>query len=224
MPNVVLLSEIFPLNVRQIRFNPFDPLQQFQAQYGLLSESELINAFWDRLKIIVNKCIENDKILILRDHSPSNFMHKKSFNVFLIDIIKRQYDTVSLITVRHPIDSFLAMQKKNWTEGVQDNFDEYCKRYLDFISRYEKYPMYFYEDFVVHTDKELKKMCNTFGLEFNSEYKNTFFKIKLTGNSGRQSDEIILRPRNEMTKEFKRQVLQSKHFRTITKKLKYSLD
>ena len=65
MPEVIFLSEINPLNIEKVRFNPFDPLQQFQAQYQMLSISELESAFLERLKIIVDKCIENKKILIL---------------------------------------------------------------------------------------------------------------------------------------------------------------
>ncbi len=225
MPEVIFLSEINPLNIEKVRFNPFDPLQQFQAQYQMLSISELESAFLERLKIIVDKCIENKKILILRDHSHSDFLEKEPRNFTpLINFIGVKYTVKSLITLRNPIDSYLPSKKRGWTKGVENSFDEYCKRFLLFVNHYGDSPCFLYEDFVLNPDDILKKMCDCYEIEFDPDYKNNFFNFKLTGNSGRKSRIIAPRSRREYSQELKEEILNSEHFKEISKLYGYGLD
>ena len=82
MMNVVLLSEINPIRYQYGWFNPFDPLQHFQAHYPQLHYSDndaLQKMFMDRLFWIVKKCRENSQFLILRDHSHTDFLEATFF-------------------------------------------------------------------------------------------------------------------------------------------------
>lgn len=223
MPNVVLLSEINPLSTSRIRFNPFDPLQQFQAQYKLLSTEELKRAYLARLEIIVKKCIARDSTLIIRDHSHSDFLGKdvRTCNS-LIEFTSTNYRVRPLITLRHPVDAFLSMRKAGWVKGVK-SFDCYCERFLMFVERYSSAPYFLYEDFVLDPDHVLPEICHYYGIRFESNYKNTFFDIKLTGESGRSAKAIGPRPRQKYSQEFKQEVLESEHFKKISKLFGYNL-
>ena len=220
MPDVILLSEIHP-HVAVHSFNPLDPIQQL-TKYGLLSNKELEQILLERIDLIVDKCQQNNKKLILRDHAHSDFLQAHTnFQPSLLNVLKNKYPTKSLVTLRHPIDSWLSIILKNWHKHVQ-SFDKYCDRYLRFLDTYQDFPYYLYEDFVLHPDAILQEMCQYYDLDFDPDYKQKFFAIKLTGDSGRSSSEIAPRPRREYQEQFVEKVRQSTNFQKICHRLGYS--
>ena len=219
MPNVVLLSETNP-TARPNVFDPFDPIQQLQ-KYNFLSDEDYQNIFLDRIAFIVDKCIENQKKLIIRDHSHSDFLRRQVTNPpSLLNTISEKYKVKPLITLRNPIDSWLSIGIKGWDRGVE-TFDNYCNRYLKFLDAYSSDPYYLYEDFLEQPDRILSSICEYYGIDFDEDYKKNFFKIKLTGDSGRTSPEITPRPRRDYSEEFAQEVRNSKNFAEICNRLGY---
>ncbi|MDJ0903087.1 MAG: hypothetical protein QNJ55_30245 [Xenococcus sp. MO_188.B8] len=223
MPNVIMLSEINPLTLGKIRFNPLDPLQQFQAQYKLLSRAELKKAYLARLEIIVEKCIELDKTLIIRDHSHSDFLGKDVRNLnALLEFTSTKYKVKPLVTLRNPVDTYLSMKEKGW--GRVENFNSYCERFLMFTEKYSSYPYFLYEDFVINPDSVLEEICGYYDIIFDSNYKNIFDDFQLTGDSGRTSKVISPRTHREYNQEFQQEVLKSEAFKKISKLFGYNFE
>ena len=219
MPNVVLLSEINP-RVRTQGFNPFDPIQQL-TKYNLLTPSELQAIFLDRIALIVKKCQENKQALIIRDHTHSDFLlNHLSTQHNLRSTLETKYDLRPVLTLRNPIDSWLAMIPQGWHLQVK-TFDRYCDRYLQLLDTYQDCPYYLYEDFVEQPDLILQQICDDYGIAFDSSYQQKFPKIKLSGDSGRSSGEIISRPRRKYAQSFVKEVNQSANFQKICQRLGY---
>ena len=76
MPNVALLSELNPRSTGAIRFNPFDPIQQYIAQYRKreINQDAAKDIFLERIDWVVKLCEEDGKAIILRDHSHGDFL------------------------------------------------------------------------------------------------------------------------------------------------------
>lgn len=218
MPNIVFLSEITPRTLNS--FNPFDPIQQLR-KYNLLSDEDYQNIFLDRISFIVDKCIQHQKKLIIRDHSHSDFLLASPKNkLSLLNNISERYKVKPLITLRNPIDSWLSIVNRGWHRGVT-TFDNYCNRYLMFLDAYSSVPYHLYEDFAKDPDLILTRICEYYGINFNKNYQKKFFKIKLTGDSGRTSPEITLPSRRDYSQEFAEEVRNSKNFAEICNRLGY---
>ena len=219
MPNVVLLSEINPL-VTNYGFNPFDPIQQF-TRYGLLTPAELQEIFLERITLIVEKCRQSEQKLIIRDHAHSDFLLAHSATKpHLLAALQAKYALKSIITLRNPIDSWLAMLPQGWHRQVQ-TFDRYCDRYLKFLDTYQDSPYFLYENFVRQPDAIMEKMCKYYGIDFAPNYKQKFSQIKLSGDSGRTSSEISPRPRRKYEQSFAEEVKRSINFHKICQRLGY---
>ena len=170
----------------------------------------------------MEKCQQNQQKLIIRDHTHSDFLLTHSATKRnLLATLQTKYSFKSIVTLRNPIDSWLAMLPQGWHRQVK-TFDRYCDRYLKFLDAYQDSPFYLYEDFVRQPDTILSKMCKYYGLDFDPNYKQKFFKIKLSGDSGRTSSAISPRPRRKYEQSFVEEVEQSVNFNKICQRLGYS--
>ncbi len=229
MRDVVLLSEINPSNPGIIWFNPFDPLQQFQKNYPELSYSsigDLKKIFLERISWVLDKSIEKNKALIVRDHSHWDFLMDGCVDApplytFLTEIAMVK----PIVTLRNPIDSYLSLQANPSFITDAKDFDTYCQRVLTFLEKYHFAEVFCYEEFLENPDSILKRMCCVYGIEFDPTYKDRFHKIKLTGNSGRGKNfkEIKELERRPYNNAFKREVLESESFMKLSEKYKYHL-
>jgi hypothetical protein len=224
MPDVVLISEVNPLAPPQLAFNPTDPLAQFVAQYDLLTEAEKQAAFLDRLRPIVQKCLDLNRILILRDHLQSDLMHAQPRPMrALLDTLLSEYEVMPMVTLRNPIDSFLAARQHNWIRHLDHQFETYCQRVLLFLERYADFPLFHYEAFVLDPDRILRQMCDVYGLAFDPTYRDRFYTLKLTGDSGRKSPDIAPRDRRPMNAETITAIRNSASFRLLMQRFGYDL-
>jgi len=230
MHNIVLLSEIHPLNPGHVWFTPIDPLQQLQVFYPNISyhsEGELKNIFKERLSKVVEKCRQHSKELIIRDHSHTDYLANgvSSYNC-LLDTVAEDYDVKSVITIRNPIDSYLSLMDNvnhiGWQTDVKD-FDHYCSRFLAFLDRYQFADLFLYEDFVQNPDQVLEEICKCLIISYNPAYKAIFPKIRMTGDSGRgkEFDEIKMLPRREITEDFLDEIERSSNFKLIVERFGY---
>ncbi|MEM8829299.1 MAG: hypothetical protein AAGE96_08080, partial [Cyanobacteria bacterium P01_G01_bin.19] len=218
MPNTILLSEINP-GVTLKGFNPFDPIQQL-AQHGLLDTAELEDIFLERIALILRKCQQQQ--LIIRDHAHSDFLLANSIGkARLRKTLQKQYTLKSILTVRNPIDSWLAMIPQGWHRQVK-TFDRYCDRYLQLLDTYQDASIYLYEDFVQQPDVILQKMCRDYGIKFDRNYQQKLADLKLSGDSGRTSTTIAPRPRRKYPPKFVNEVKKSSNFKKICQRLGYS--
>ncbi len=231
MHDVVLLSELHPLNPGAIIFNPFDPLQHYQIGYPAINykaEADLQQFFMERLHLVVESCRWHQKALILRDHSHTDYLTSGiSAKKHLLATLGNKYATRPLVTIRNPIDSYLSLQnnveKKGWYTDVQ-SFDHYCCRVLHFISSYSDSEIFLYEDFVENPDRFLQKICASLDIRYNANYRQAFPNFQLTGDSGRGTSykEIKKLSRRDYSPAFRDQIDSSKYFHILARRFGYS--
>lgn len=222
-PNVFLLSEMHPttrlgLDFSNAQYTPRDVVTQ--AIYGHIPN---IDSLAER--IFVQNIIETEKhvrnlggYLVIRAHSHSDYCTNQPVPV--IDTITRllspHFNIKQLITIRNPIDSFLSLQENKWVHFNPGEFDEYCRRFIVFAKSFSKDEVVKYEDFVVNPDDTLLKVAKILFLPFKDcslEYIDVF---KISGGSGRQSVDIKVRKRKEISETYKESIFLSERFREIS--------
>jgi len=203
MPNVMLLNEVDPLSTIPINpekpvFTPTDLLSLVRQGNQKVGEDIVIGLFLQNLGFLRNEYGAIGKRLVLRDHSHSHFLVGPEIpnRPSLLSIVRRQFPTLSAVTVRHPIDSYLSMQEIGWHGHFHPTtFDEYCRRYLAFLDAYEGLPVFRYEDFVKEPLAVMPDICQALGLGYSDTFVDTFNTFALSGDSGRKGDVIAPRDR-----------------------------
>ena len=198
MPNVQLLSEVDPLS-RQLdsqvpRFCPTDIIVLLRQSTRGASDEFIIRLFRDALATIHAETSRNGQRLVLRDHAHSQYFIGPSgaARPTLREIVAGGLPTLSIVFVRHPLDSYLSMKANGWYAG---GIDEYCRRYLEFLGDYGDVPMLRYEDFLEDPESRMREACNHLGLPYADHFRYTFDAHRLSGDSGRSGGDIAPRPR-----------------------------
>lgn len=229
LPNVYLLSELHPRTTRTVHFNPIDPFQQFCAQYGV--EFEIVNrdldmAFMQRLRHVSEMVQAQNGMLVLRDHAHSDWLvPSPSQTPTLLNLLKTEFPVTSVVTLRNPVESFLAMRENGWHKGVS-HFDAFCGRVLRFLDTYAGTPMFHYEDFVRAPDKTLQEIADSLDLPYDPAWQLHYLDRRLTGDSGRgsESGEIRPLPMRDITVRFRDNVMASANYRALCDRCGYDVD
>ena len=94
---------------------------------------------------------------------------------------------MSVVSVRHPLDSVLGLVNAGWDKQFRPHtLNEYCKRYLTFLQRYNSLNIIKYETFCNEQTKTMKELCNILKINFLSGFDERFGDQKLSGDSGRK--------------------------------------
>ncbi|WP_342804834.1 sulfotransferase [Alteromonas sp. M12] len=227
MPNVYLLSEVHPLSQNHISSKPkYLPTDiTTLARYAKIPNVDVLAE-----KLFVNNIREAEAFvregggqLVLREHTHIDFClgDMASSCSVVDDCLKAHFNLKHLVTVRNPIDSYLSLMVNGWVQFSPNTFDEYCKRLIEFIKQYPAKNVLRYEDFVQNPDKQMHKICKLLELNFDERYRDIFSIFTVTGDSGRKSDDIALRPRREIDKSFSNEIKRSKNFKLVSKMLNY---
>ena len=228
LPNVALLSEVNPLSELHVDSNPpgFAPTDLiFLARKGGLPLIDQLseNIFKAEIEVITKHARQFGKRLVIREHSHSDYLEGENPNNFstIREFLKEDHPLLSVITVRHPADSYLSMLKLGWNRITPNTFDEYCRRYVLFISHDENVPIYKYEDFVNDPATEMKRMCRSLDLPFNNDFLEIFDISVLSGDSGRTSNIIEKRERRKFDDEFQKELNESPNYEMLCELLGY---
>ena len=217
MPNTMVLNEVNPFYRSMpkragVGFTPTD-LISLVHQSGEDLDTEVIRTvFMTGLAAIQKENWRTGRSLVIRDHTHSQYLTKnsQSGHETTLGILKTRFRVLSLVTVRDPIDSFLSLKRNGWSTHFQPStFDEYCARYLKFLSDYQDVPTIRYEDFISHPKRTMREICAILKLDYNDKFQNLFSSFRFSGDSGRISSEISKRPRLEMSEEFLQMVSAS---------------
>jgi hypothetical protein len=231
MPNVIVLSEVDPLSSLQlksqnVRFAPSDVIRLLQYNQRELPDSLIVELFQTTVGKLRELLERRGERLLIRDHNHSYYCTEqfKSERINLLKMLSSVFDTRSLVTVRHPLDSYLSLVATNWVHFEPKSIDEYAWRYLKFLDDHINLPIFKYEDFVDDPESEIKKMAEHLGLPYVEDFLDYMDIFKLTGDSGRSGKKISLRERRAVPDELQEQLLISEMFKTLCKKLDYELD
>jgi hypothetical protein len=228
MPNVQLLSEVDPLSTileqpGKPRFAASDMVTLMRQSTRGVRRDLIIELFLNNLELIYADTIKLGQRLILRDHAHSHFCFGSEIQErpSLSAIVSSRLAILSVVTVRHPLDSFLSLEANGWINFSPFSLDEYCKRYLAFLHTYEGVPLIKYEDFIDTPHKVMRKICCVLDIPYLDEFADLFGVFKLTGESGRSGDFIQYKPRRTVKKRLKRELDQSRNYRVLRAMLKY---
>ena len=226
MPRVALVSEVNPLNRFASDFEPTNPLLLLERSYRDLTLEEIKEDFVSRMAQVAKICRNDGMDLVIRDHSHTDFCMGEVARELnpICDFLADQYDLVSVVTVRHPLDSYLGLVAQGWhTQFTPSTLAEYSRRYLAFLDRYRDLPLRRYEDFCTGPEAFMQELCELMELDYSPTFLERFGSVKLSGDSGRGSTtEIAPRPRRAIPEEVQRDLESSEMYAQLLEKLGYS--
>jgi hypothetical protein len=228
MPNTQVLSEVDPLSTlgtdpQVHRFAPTDMVQLMRQSTRGVNPQVLIDLFLSNLDIIHADAKKAGQRLVLRDHAHSHFCSGPGIpeRPTLRAIVQQRLPVVSVLTVRHPIDSYLSLQSNGWLHFAPQTFDEYCRRYLAFLALHDDVTVIKYEEFTARPQQVMQLVCTHLQLPFSDQFTDLFGVFTMSGDSGRKSESIGARPRRETDTEALREMTSSRHFRGLQVLLDY---
>ena len=196
LPSTYLLSELHPHSPIRKTEKTFAP-----SDLALLAHAaQMPNASELAERIMAASILEAHKWatafggqLVLRDHTHSDFCvgEEPSPGSVINRLCDQTFDQrLSLVTVRHPFDSWLSLTKNGWVHFQPGDFDEYCKRYHAFLDDLEGHPIVRYEDFTASPAETLDAICEALQLPTSDTAEFTFALFRLSGDSGRTATRI----------------------------------
>lgn len=225
MPETALISEINPMNRCGSTFEPTNPLLLLERNYRELTTEERISNFKLQISEAFELCKKDDVDLILRDHSHTDFCvgNKPSEICPIRDSLANDYELISVVTVRHPLDSYLGLINAGWEKQFTPNdLNEYSKRYLSFLEKYSSLKIIRYEDFCADPPKVMEELCNIIEIEYDNDFIKTFGRHRLSGDSGRKDLEVIEeRPRRPIPIKVESDIETSICYRELIQRLGY---
>jgi hypothetical protein len=230
MLDTIILSEVHPYRLIE-RFDPFDPVQTLLLHNKFNNLRLIKTEFLNRIEKVLKLTDKEGYKIVLRDHTHSDYLiandSKQTINkMSLINVLKSNYDTLSILTIRNPVDTYLSLTKNKWNTSNL-SFENYCERFLQMCKTYEKIncKIIRYEDFCNNPNETMKLICKILKLDFNKDFLNSFYLVKTTGNSGRGRNykKIKNLKKKHISKKFINEITNSKSFAIINKNYEYSI-
>ena len=223
--NSVLISEINPYGeIRDYRIKPFyDPTSLlWHLSYNSIELNNInkLKYFLYQLEIAFDHVEKLKKNILLRDHTHTTFnflgekyaYFTKDSNSLFLEAINFYYEKFNsklkpkknrpILSLRHPLDSFISARNSQWLKaycGSKIDLNNYCKgliKLFNYMHLKESAVIVRYEDFCENIEKSLENIF----CEIKTKYKiptiEEINSIKVTGKSGRISNEIRIPPRN----------------------------
>lgn len=228
MPNVQLLSEVDPLSTGQFnpgkpRFAPTDMVTLMRQSSRGVDPSLLVELFRSELRVVHAEATRLGQRLVLRDHAHSHFCsgpaiaERPNFRALVAEGLPLR----SVVTVRHPLDSFASLTDKQWVQFTPGDIDEYSRRYLEFMRQYADLPVLRYEEFVADPDGAMQRLCRWLDLPYSPDFADLYSVFKLTGDSGRKGDVISPRASRAVARQLQEQALASSRYLRLVSELGY---
>lgn len=193
--NTQVLSEIDPLStIPTPDFAPSDLIQKLRYSVRGVSDALLLDIFTAGLQVLYKHSCKFGDRLVLRDHSHSHFCTDQEIDQrpTLLQIVQEHFPVLSVVTVRHPLDSFLSLTYNGWVHFNPATLDEYSRRYQMFLDAYEGIDVFKYEELTTSPQGVQAKLCAALQLPFDLDAHELISIFKLTGDSGRTS--TVIRP------------------------------
>lgn len=230
MPNTQVLSEVDPLSElghsTRGKFLPTDLVGLVRSGTREVDDALLVDIFLRGLGAVYDDAQRKGIRLILRDHAHSRFCFGGDVQdrPSLREIVARDFNVRSVVTVRHPLDSYLSLRNNDWLHFQPNSLDEYSRRYHRFLDHYKNLTLYRYEDFIADPKAVLKEIANTLELSFDESFHEVFSVHQLSGDSGRKGSTISARPRHAVPQELNKDLEQSDTYVSLCGRLNYSAE
>ncbi|MDO6838022.1 hypothetical protein Q4602_00925 [Paraglaciecola chathamensis] len=227
-PNVYLISEAHPfselhINSSQARYSPTDITTL--SRYANVPEIHRLTAkiFKQNIDSLHSHLSDLGGTLVIREHTHVDFClgENVSEKESVSQLLEQDYNVIKLATVRDPIDSYMSLQKNGWLHFAPQTFDEYCSRYLKFVTNFPIKNIVKYEDFTHNTKITMREICSILSIPYSENFEDYFDVLNLTGDSGRSGSEIIERSRVRIADDFRYEIESSTSYAILREKLSY---
>jgi len=225
--NTQVLSEIDPLStLPKYGFTPSDLILQLRYSAHSVTNDLLVDIFTAGLQVLYEHSCKFGERLVLRDHSHSHFCTDQEIGKrpTLLQIVQKVHPTLSVVTVRHPLDSFLDLSGEKTGGSTSLNLDEYAHRYQAFLDAHENLPIFKYESLIAHPKETLGDICTTLELPFDRD----IFDLMQTSNQPNiekcYNDDIILPYYKNIPTHISEQIQPRGEFSKLCTRLGYNLD
>ena len=224
MPNTQVLSELDPFSqMPRPAFAPSDLIWQLRNSAREVDETLLADIFLSGLSVLYEHATTYGTRLVLRDHTHSHFcvdQHSPGRPTFL-QLVQQRFSTCSVLTTRHPLDSYLSLRANGWVSFSPKTFDEYCHRYLDFLAAYRGARIFKYEDFVADPAQTIAAICRELQLPFSPDFLDLSPAVHLSGDSGRRGAAIRRRKRRPVPEQIAEEAQHSSNYHILCTQLGY---
>lgn len=231
LPNVHLLSEASPLSLwpyrdESFRFFPTDMIGLLRHGTRDVGDDLLLEVFRGTIDAVHRHDREHGRHLVIRDHAHSQFCYGPRGEVRrgLMDAIPAGAAVRSVVTVRHPLDSFSSLYDHQWLQFSPPSLDEYATRYLQFFDAFRDVPRVKYEQFVADPVAAMDAIARALDLPPGGFDPALIPHFRLSGDSGRKGDAIGPRTRRPTAEQLLSDARSSASMRELCMKLDYPLD
>lgn len=228
-PNVQLLSEIDPLSTLHIvpgkpPFQPTDLIEALRHSHRPVPETVLSDMFLSSLEVLHSYCQSQGQRLVLRDHAHSRYCTQRdpATRPGLNALLTQRFETLSVVSVRDPLDSFMSIAQHGWhTHMSEPTLEEYSSRYLQFLDDHHGLPIHRYENFTHDPEQALTHLCEDLSLRYSKDALMLLTQVQLTGDSGRKGNQIAPRPRRAVPDWIAEEASQSASYKRLCDRLGY---
>jgi len=227
LPNVQLLSEVDPWSEQllpdAVRFSPTDMVTLLRQSTRGASPELIVELFRGQVHVLQRDAVRRGLRLVLRDHAHSHFCHGKvvAERPNLRQLLPTDLPLLSLVTVRHPLDSFASLSSNRWLHFEPRTLDQYCRRYLLFLDSYAGVPVLRYEDFVAAPQPTMQRLCRMLDLSYDARFVDHFGAFRVSGDSGRSGQTIAARPSHAAAVALEPEARRSEAFVALIDRLGY---
>jgi hypothetical protein len=234
MPNVQLLGEMDPLSPLPLplplppksgaRFSPTDMISHLRQGTRPVTRDLLVELFQAELRVVHAWCTRQGLRVILRDHSHSHFCTGPAVDdrPSLRALLPAELPALSVVTVRHPLDSFASLRLNRWVHFTPGTLDEYCRRQLAFLDHHATVPRLRYEDLIAEPQTSMERLCSVLDLAYEPGFLDVFAAFTLTGGSGRTANQLAVRTRRPEADALRAEAKASVAYRELLDLLGYS--
>ena len=228
LPNVRLLSEVDPLSTLDTGregFFPSDLPSLARAGSRPPGAEVLVEVFLAGLGALQDDCRRHGLDLVLRDHAHSHFCTGPDIadRPGLRGIVGGAHPLRSVVSVRHPFESWLSLLDRDWLHFTPATVEEYARRYHAFLDHHAGLEILRYEDFLADPEGRMQWLCGVLDLRPDPGFRDTLLAIRLSGDSGRRGDIIAPRPRRPHTPAQVQAALASQWFTSLLDRLGYTM-
>ena len=246
LPNTRVLSEVDPLSAHGhagARFFPTDLIGL--ARFGTRppDRAVLLGIFRAGLGVLHADSRRHGLDLVLRDHAHSQFCFGPAAadtegaadggagRPTLREILAAPPEEAGaaggwplrgVVTVRHPLDSYLSMQANGWLHFTPSTPGEYARRYHACLDRHADLPWLRYEDLLADPEAAMTQLCAALDLAWDPDFRHRLAVVRLSGDSGRSGATIRPRPRRPCPPDLARAAAGSEEFARLLARLGYA--
>lgn len=233
LPQVLLLNEVHPyahlrhLEPQPRAYLPTDLCHQLAQAHNGRDPVLALATFCGGLEALLHRAESQGQRVVVRSHDHLDFFTGAlpGLRFTLAEAMAGRSRPLRLLTVRHPLDCWLSLRLTDWVHQTAfASADEFFGRCLAMLEAAEGVPRLPYEAFVADPTRGLAQLTTTLQLPFDPAALERFGRVVLSGDSGRSSAVLEVRPRRPVEADLCRDLVASTRYAELCERLAYSQD